>query len=129
MEVARSNLESVPLPKGDLKISDILDDIDRLIAEDSDSNARLRQYLQEIKHINGEIEVSKEEDLQYIIQKHPYFKNPCKYPIRLISIMKYLKRKGVDISESELDIKIDGIISGMPEVKRIEFGRYKIIGA
>lgn len=128
MEVSHGNVESVPLPKGDLNIEDIIEDINEILLEESGSNARLKEYLQKVK-FNAKIKKSyyRDEELGNMILKHPYFKNPCKYPIRIISIMKYLKKKGVDISEKDIDLRIDNIISDFPKVKRVEFGYYKII--
>ncbi|MDO4772313.1 MAG: hypothetical protein Q4A72_01880 [Bacillota bacterium] len=71
--------------------------------------------------------VSGEEELLNAIRKHPYFKNPCKYPIRIISIMKYLKKKGFDVKEKDIDLKVDELISQLPDVTKVDFGLYKIV--
>ncbi len=64
------------------------------------------------------------EEITYLIKKHPYFKNPCNYPIRLITIMKYLKRKDVDINLPDADLVVDELIATLDGVERLEYGRY-----
>ncbi len=68
----------------------------------------------------------KDEDILALIKKHPYFKNPCKYPIRIISIMKYLKKKGLDVGKKDVDLKVDELISNISNVDKIEFGLYVV---
>ncbi len=69
---------------------------------------------------------TKDEDILALIKKHPYFKNPCKYPIRIISIMKYLKKKGFNVSEKDIDLKVDQLIASISDVDKIEFGLYVV---
>ena len=45
-----------------------------------------------------------EEKFAAAICKHPYFKNPCDYPIRLITILKYLKHKGFNMNYTDIDL-------------------------
>ncbi len=72
------------------------------------------------------LDLYEDEEIIEIIKKHPYFKNPCKYPIRIISIMKYLKRKGLDVHAEDADLKVDALLSSLGNVNRIAFGLYKI---
>lgn len=65
-----------------------------------------------------------EDSIKSKIEKHPYFKNPCNYPIRLITIMKYLKKKGVDISYKDIDLVVDRLIQEMDGVKKVGNGMY-----
>ncbi len=67
-----------------------------------------------------------DDELICILKKHPYFKNPCKYPIRMISIMKHLKKKGIDVSEKDVDLRVDRLISSISNVNKIEFGFYRV---
>ncbi len=60
-----------------------------------------------------------ENSIKKKIEKHPYFKNPCDYPIRLITIMKYLKKKGVDISYKDMDLIVDRLIQEIDGVEKI----------
>ncbi len=64
-------------------------------------------------------------ELQNIILKHPYFKNPNHYYIRIITIMKFLKKKGIDISNEISDIRIDRILMSIEGVERIGNDRYR----
>ncbi len=59
------------------------------------------------------------------IEKHPYFKNPCAYPIRLITILKYLKGKGFNMNFKDIDIYVDKLIQKVEGVKKVGRGLYK----
>ena len=65
-----------------------------------------------------------EEKILRQIEKHPYFKNPCDYPIRLITILKYLKRKGYNMNYADIDIYIDKLLQRMDGVKKVGRGLY-----
>ncbi|WP_053957591.1 hypothetical protein [Inediibacterium massiliense] len=65
-----------------------------------------------------------ETSIKKKIEKHPYFKNPCDYPIRLITIMKYLKKKGVDINFKDMDLIVDKLIQQIDGVKKVGEGMY-----
>lgn len=65
-----------------------------------------------------------EEKIIKQIQKHPYFKSPGDYPIRLLTILKYLKRKGFNMHYKDIDIYIDKIIQKIDGVKKVERGLY-----
>ncbi|WP_129596065.1 hypothetical protein [Anaerophilus nitritogenes] len=65
-----------------------------------------------------------EASIKKKIEKHPYFKNPCDYPIRLITIMKYLKKKGVDINFQDMDLIVDKLIQQIDGVKKVGEGMY-----
>ena len=67
-----------------------------------------------------------EDKIVEAIEKHPYFKNPCDYPIRLITILKYLKRKGFNMNYSDIDIYVDRLIQKMSYVKKVGRGLYMI---
>lgn len=58
------------------------------------------------------------------IEKHPYFKNPCDYPIRLITIMKYLKEKNFNMNYKDIDIYVDKIIQKIDGVRKVGRGLY-----
>lgn len=126
-----SPIEPLPMPKGDLDEGDIyelVDGISRLLSEEIGSNARIDSYLDELKQRAKRKRPSfSDGELKELILKHPYFKNPCQHPIRIISIMKYLKRKGY-AGQNGFESRIDSIISSIDGVKRIEFGRYKVSG-
>lgn len=65
-----------------------------------------------------------EKSIKNKIEKHPYFKNPCDYPIRLVTIMKYLKKKGVDTTYKDIDLIVDKLIQEIEGVKKIGDGMY-----
>lgn len=59
------------------------------------------------------------------IEKHPYFKNPCDYPIRLITVLKYLKEKGFNMNYQDIDIYIDKLMQKIDGVKKVGRGLYQ----
>lgn len=65
-----------------------------------------------------------EDSIKRKVEKHPYFKNPCNYPIRLVTIMKYLKKKGVNTSYKDMDLIVDRLIQEMDGVKKVGDGMY-----
>ena len=58
-------------------------------------------------------------------EKHPYFKNPCGYPIRLLTILKYLKDKGFNMNFKDIDIYVDKLVQKVDGVKKVGRGLYK----
>lgn len=67
-----------------------------------------------------------EEKILAAIGRHPYFKNPCDYPIRLITILKYLKHKGFNMNYADIDIYVDRLIQKMDNVKKVGKGLYMV---
>lgn len=65
------------------------------------------------------------KEIESIIKSHPYFKNPCDYPIRLLTILKYLRRKGVNVNYADIDLYVDALLSHMDGVKKVGRGLYK----
>ncbi len=65
-----------------------------------------------------------EEKIIRQIAKHPYFKNPGDYPIRLLTILKYLKKKGFNMHYKDIDIYIDKLIQKVDGVKKVGRGLY-----
>ena len=65
-----------------------------------------------------------EAKLITLIEKHPYFKNPCDYPIRLITLLKYLRKKGINVNYADIDIYIDKLIQRIEGVKKVGRGLY-----
>ncbi len=62
--------------------------------------------------------------IEEVILSHPYFRNPCDYPIRLLTILKYLKRRGINVSYTDIDLYVDSILTGMDEIRKIGRGLY-----
>lgn len=65
-----------------------------------------------------------EDSIIKLLKKHPYFKKPSDHPIRLITIMKYLKKKGVDTSIHNIDLLVEELILGIDGVKKIQSNKY-----
>ena len=111
-------------------VDDLIKDIKKMIASDEDHKEKLTSYLSVIE---SKIESQNQHDLksvdrnqiQQLIEKHPFFKNPNNYHIRLITIMKYLKKKGIDISIHDIDLLVDEIIQKIEGVVKIADGKYK----
>ncbi len=64
--------------------------------------------------------------IEELIAKHPYFKNPCDYPIRLLTILKYLKRKGISMHYADIDVYVDNLLQKMEGVKKVGRGLYVV---
>lgn len=69
-------------------------------------------------------DIDEDKILEYI-KKHPYFKNPCDYPIRLITIMKYLKKKGISINYRDMDLIVEKLILKIHGVQKVGDGMYQ----
>ncbi len=124
MDSHSSLSDNVPLREGVLDVECLIDNLSVMLEQPDLSNARIKEYIENIKLKKIEHKLMSDQNIKDIILKHPYFKNPCKYPIRLINIMKHLKKKGLDVSEKDIDIRVDRILSGIDGIERIEFGRY-----
>jgi hypothetical protein len=121
--------DEVPNYQESLNVEDILKDIKFLIDEQGGSKDKLKAYLENVEEQvqtlkkNSITELDKQQ-IKLLVEKHPYFKNPCNYHIRLITIMKYLKRKGVNILVEDIDLVVDSIIATIDGVVKVEYGRY-----
>ena len=65
-----------------------------------------------------------EDRIIEVIERHPYFKNPCDYPIRLLTLLKYLRKKGFNVNYADIDIYMDKLIQRMDGVKKVGRGLY-----
>ncbi len=107
----------------------IIENIRMLLEKHENPSESLQAYLDEVEaSIEQEnkrklSEVNRDE-LKTLIERHPFFKNPNNYYIRLITIMKYLKKKGVDISLPDMDILVDEVILSIDGVKKRGYGQY-----
>ncbi len=112
-----------------MDMDDMIRDI-RKIIDNKASTQDLKQYLEDLE---SQMESKQIVDLQSVdknqiralLMKHPYFKNPSSYHIRLVTIMKYLKKKGVDTSIPDIDLLVDRIIQSIEGVEKLGYGRYK----
>ncbi|WP_204661349.1 hypothetical protein [Fusibacter tunisiensis] len=112
-----------------LEMTDVLEDIKMLLEQHDNPALELQRYLSEVESkINDENKLKLESvdrnHIKHLIEKHPYFKNPSTYHIRLITIMKYLKKKGVDITLNDFDLLVDEIIMSIDDVEKISYGKY-----
>lgn len=110
-------------------VDDLIKDIKEMIESDDDHKVKLASYLSDIENqIKSknliDIQNVDRDQIKKLVEKHPFFKNPNTYHIRLITIMKYLKKKGVDISINDIDLLVDEIIQTIDGVKKIADGKY-----
>ncbi len=107
----------------------IIEDIRTLLEKDDNPSQSLQEYLSKVEQSIKEekkkkLEEVDREHLKSLIEKHPFFKNPNNYYIRLVTIMKYLKKKGVDISLDDMDLVVDEVILSIDGVKKRGYGQY-----
>ncbi len=112
--------------KNDLRF---LRDLKKFLKKYNKSTSQIDQYIHKLE---GNMDIEKvvqiydidENAIKKSIEKHPYFKNPCNYPIRLITIMKYLKKKEIDIHYKDMDLIVDRLIQEIDGVKKVGDGMY-----
>ncbi len=112
-----------------LEMNDIIHDIKSLLETHEDASDQLMNYLEKVEQ---RIEEKNQEVLENVdrlqikrlIERHPYFKNPSQYHIRLITIMKYLRKKGIDVRIPDIDLLVDEIIQTIDGVKKTGYGQY-----
>lgn len=88
-----------------------------------------------ISHLQSQIEwfsnerasLPDRQEIERLIRNHPYFRNPCSYPIRLLTILKYLRKSGINVNYKDIDIYVDSIMTGMDEVKKTGRGLYMCV--
>lgn len=121
--------DDVPNSREAREMHEIIEDIKSLVNDHGTTKDALRAYLDAVHEqvLNMDVkDISDTEraEIKQLIEKHPYFKNPCSYQIRLITIMKYLRKKGIDVRIKDIDLMVDEIIQTIDGVVRIEYGRY-----
>ena len=138
MILAASDVSDVPEPDDQtirpiaserLESKDIINDIKTLLEQHEDPTDILQQYIGEVEERIEEeertqLETVDRDSIKTLIEKHPFFKNPNNYHIRLITIMKYLKKKGIDINMPDMDLLVDEIIQTIDGVKKRGYGQY-----
>lgn len=113
-----------------LQMDAIIKDIKHLIKNHDDPKETLNKYLDKVEeriesHLANKLNNVNRDEIKQLIEKHPYFKNPCNYHIRLITIMKYLKKKGIDVRIPDIDLLVEDIIANIQGVTKIGDGRYR----
>lgn len=112
-----------------IKMESIIKDIRVLLNTYNDPKEHVDDYLKKVEKtiedsgMESEYVIDRNKIKKYI-EKHPYFKNPCNYHIRLLTIMKYLKKKGIDINIKDIDLVVDEIIQEIDGVKKVGTGKY-----
>ena len=119
-----------PAVSSGINLNNVIDDIKEVLIKHDNPKKILKEYLSNIESkIDTErmlkIHEINRENIKDMILSHPYFRNPNDYGIRLVSIMKYLKKKGVDVSIPDIDIFVDEIVKSIDSVESVEFGKYK----
>ena len=109
--------------------SEILSEIKNLLVEHKDPANKLQEYINDVeKKIDivkkNELKNVDKAEIKRLIEKHPYFKNPNTYSIRLITVMKYLKKKNVDVSIPNMDLLVEEIILSIDGVEKKGYGKY-----
>ncbi len=138
MILATSDVSDVPEPDDQsirpiaserLERNDIINDIKTLLEQHDNPADHLQKYLDEVEELieeegRSQLETVDRNELKILIEKHPFFKNPNNYHIRLITVMKYLKKKGIDINIPDMDLLVDEIIQTIAGVKKRGYGQY-----
>ena len=131
-----SNDSDVPVVDDDvpdlqfLEIDEVLKNIKSIISSDiSSSTDYLEKYISDVekKISNRQKSDAKLLDknlIKKLILKHPYFKNHCNYSIRIITIIKYLKKKGINTNISNIDEIVEDIVLSIDDVEKIGYGKY-----
>lgn len=126
--VQRSGYEAIDI----LNMNGVISDLKKLINSHDDPSHQLKEYLNRVEE---KIEIVSKNELLYVdrehvkklIEKHPFFKNPNTYAIRLITIMKYIKKKGININIADMDLLVDEIIVSIDGVTKVGYGKYSRI--
>lgn len=109
-----------------IQFDKLLKNIKELIKNNDKS--KLEAYIEELENLLSYDTISyyekESEKIQQLIRKHPYFKNPCSYPIRLLTIMKYLKKKGIDTRIEDIDLLVNRTVENMDGVSVTGPGMY-----
>jgi len=111
-------------------VDELIKDIKEMIEDEDDHKEKLSSYLESIeKKIESknrlDLNSVDKDAVRKLIEKHPYFKNPNSYGIRMITIMKYLKKKNVDVTIPDFDLLVDEIIQSIDGVTKVADGKYK----
>lgn len=116
-----------------IKIDNVINDIKSIIGDNSQSDEHLKHYISKVEHhLNNhqiqELNSIDKDEIKGLIMKHPYFRNPCNYNIRLTTIMKYLKKKGLDVHLRNIDLVVDEIILSIDGIEKKGYDKYFMKG-
>ena len=112
-----------------IKIDNVINDIKSIIGDNSQPDEQLKHYISKVEHhLNNhqiqELNSIDKDQIKGLILKHPYFRNPCNYIIRLTTIMKYLKKKGLDVHLRNVDLLVDEIILSIDGIEKRGYDKY-----
>jgi hypothetical protein len=112
-----------------IKIDHVINDIKSIIGDNAQSDEQLIHYISKVEnHLNNhqilELNSVDRDAVKALILKHPYFRNPCNYNIRLTTIMKYLKKKGVDVHLRNIDLLVDEVIMSIDGIEKKGYDKY-----
>lgn len=124
----RMGFESIDI----LNMNGVISELKKLINTHADPSHQLKEYLNKVEEkieivAKNELLNVDRNEVRSLIEKHPFFKNPNNYSIRLITIMKYLKKKGINISIPDMDLLVDEVIMTIDGVKKVGYGKYSRI--
>ncbi len=68
--------------------------------------------------------MNSKDNILPIILKHPFFRNPNNYYVRRITLIKYLKKKGVDVSAETFSDELDNVLINIDGVNRAGIDGY-----
>ncbi len=68
--------------------------------------------------------MSLENDIMTLVLKHPFFRNPNNYYIRRITLIKFLKKKGIDVNTENFSEEFDLIMRKIPGVSKASLDGY-----
>lgn len=109
-----------------ITVENIIDDIKNIIENNEDPSTKINDLVNGVEDKIEKNNAVDREEIKKMILKHPFFKHPNHYYIRLITIMKYLKKKGIDVRIKDVDLVVDEIIQTIPGVTKIKEDRYSL---
>ncbi len=112
-----------------IRIDNVINDIKSIMGDTSQSEEHLKHYISKVEHhLNNhqiqELNSIDKGEIKRLIMKHPYFRNQCNYIIRLTTIMKYLKKKGLDVHLRNIDLLVDEIIMSIDGIEKRGYDKY-----
>ena len=107
-----------------MKVEEIIKDIKDIMEKHDAPSVKINDFISGVeKRMEKEMSLVRVR-IKELILKHLFFKNPNHYYIRLITIMKYLKKKGLDVTTKDIDLIVDQILRSIDGVKKVAEDRY-----
>lgn len=118
--------KNIYLENQEIDVGELIGNIKDIIKNHKNPSDKINVLIDEVEEKivkNGTVDKIK---IKNIIEKHPFFKKPNNYHIRLITIMKYLDKKGINIATKDIDLIVDEIIQSISGVRKIGEDRYAL---